>query len=151
MQLSLGPAAPQRGIALHHLSDCSPTAMLANRARHSTLTIHPCVGPSPHYYTMRCSRLFSHITLPNISSNRHHSSIFSLSSIGTCSSTLHRSISLTCFSIGGSDIYPARYHSLSCRLRHDYSDLHPTATLHIKYALPQDGLRLDGCLGQNFI
>ena len=106
VQLSLGPAAPQRGIALHHLSDCSPTAMLANRARHPTLTIHPCVGPSPHYYTMRGSRLFSPITLPNTSSNRHHNSISSLSSIKACSSTLHRSINLACFSIGGSDIYP---------------------------------------------
>jgi hypothetical protein len=97
---------PQRGIALHHLSYCSPTAMLANRARHPTLTIHPCVGPSPHYYTMRGSRLFSPITLPNTSSNRHHNSISSLSSIKACSSTLHRSINLACFSIGGSDIYP---------------------------------------------
>jgi hypothetical protein len=29
--------------------------------------------------------------------------------------------------------------------------LHPTTTLHIKHALPQDGLRLDGCLGQDFV
>jgi hypothetical protein len=130
------------------LSHCSPTAMLANRARHPTLTIHPCWARPP-YYTMLYSRLLSSITLSNTSSNKHHNSKLPPSQTKLLlinPSTDHRLGSLL-----NRTFTPARYHCLSCWLRHDYSDLHPTTALHIRNALPQDGIRLDGCLGQDLI
>jgi hypothetical protein len=126
----------------HHsvamLLNSSPTAILTNRPRHPTLIMYPCWNQSTLLYNaLLPSPLIQH-SLPNTSSNKHHSNTVPPSQVNFLS-TLYRP-----------DSHPCSLASLDCRLRHDYSALPSNQiALCIRHALPQDGLRLDGCLGQD--